>query len=97
MPVTLPPETTRRLQASIKRYCAEHLDIDAGDLKTAMLLDFCLREIGPSIYNAAIADAQAYLHERVSDMDGVCGQQEFTYWAPPASGRGTVERKRGPA
>lgn len=97
MPVTLPPETTRRLQASIKRYCAEHLDIDAGDLKTAMLLDFCLREIGPSIYNAAIADAQAYLHERVSDMDGVCGQQEFAYWAPPTSGRGTVERKRGPA
>ncbi len=26
MPITLSPETTKKLQASIKRYAAEHLD-----------------------------------------------------------------------
>lgn len=26
MPISLPPDTTRKLQASIKRYAAEHLD-----------------------------------------------------------------------
>lgn len=31
MPITLPPETTKKLQASIRRYAAEHLDEEMGD------------------------------------------------------------------
>ncbi len=33
MPLTLPAETTRKLQASIERYAAEHLDEAMGDVK----------------------------------------------------------------
>ena len=47
-----------------------------------MLLDYCLKEIGPTIYNQAIADAQSYFQGRVSDLEGVCHEEEFTYWAP---------------
>ena len=94
MPITLSPDVSKRLQASIKQYFAEHLDDEAGDLKAAMLLDYCVREIGPVIYNLAIADAQAYLQGRVADLEGVCHEPEFTYWAPPPT-RGGVERKRG--
>ena len=39
------------------------------------------------IYNQAIADAQAYFQGRVVDLEGVCYQREFTYWAPRAAGR----------
>ena len=60
MPITLPPEAKKQLLGSIKRYAAENLDQDIGDLKAGMLLDYVLKEIGPSIYNQAIADAQAY-------------------------------------
>ena len=88
MAIKLSPETTKRLEASIKRYVAENLEQDIGDLKAGMLLDYCLREIGPTIYNKAIADAQAYVHARVTDLDGVCYEKEFTYWLPkPGSGR----------
>jgi uncharacterized protein (DUF2164 family) len=81
MAITLPAETTTRLKQSIKRYFAEHLDDpDAGDLKSLMLLDFCLKEIAPTIYNQAIAEAQTYLQERVNDLEGVCYQAEFGYW-----------------
>ena len=80
MPITLSPETTRRLVASIKRYAAENLEEEIGDLKAGLLLEYCLKEIGPSIYNQAIADAQAYFTGRVADLEGVCHEEEFSYW-----------------
>jgi uncharacterized protein (DUF2164 family) len=80
MAITLTPDLSRQLQASIKRFCAEHLDEPIGDLKAGMFLDFCVREIGPVIYNHAIGDAQAYFRERVTDLEGVLYEKEFTYW-----------------
>ena len=32
MAIELPPETTKRLIASIKRYAADHLDEEVGDI-----------------------------------------------------------------
>lgn len=87
MPIELPDETARLLRASIKRYFAENLDQDIGDLKADLLLDFAVREIGPSVYNQAIADAQAYFQGRVADLEGVCFQKEFGYWPPKGPAR----------
>ena len=80
MAIKLPPETITRLVASIKRYAAENLDGEIGDLKAGLLLEYCLEEIGPSIYNQAIADAQAYFTGRVADLEGVCHEPEFGFW-----------------
>ena len=80
MPIKLSPETTKRLIASIKRYAAENLDEEIGDLKAGLLLDYCLKEIGPSVYNQAITDAQAYFTGRVADLEGVCHEPEFGFW-----------------
>jgi uncharacterized protein (DUF2164 family) len=93
MAITLSADTTKQLQASIKRYVAEHMDEDVGDLKAGMLLDFCLKEIGPSIYNQAIADARTYFEGRVVDLEAVCYEPEFTYWAPKPSERPGRSRK----
>lgn len=54
MAITLTPETTRQLHASIRRYFETHMDEPIGDLKAGLLLDFCLKEIGPVIYSRAI-------------------------------------------
>jgi len=86
--IKLSPDTTKQLHASIKRFVAEHLDQDIGDLKTGLLLDYCLREIGPTIYNQAIADAQTYFQGRVVDLEGVCYEKEFTYWPATPADRG---------
>jgi uncharacterized protein (DUF2164 family) len=83
MPITLRPDTRKQLIGSLKRYAAENLDEEIGDLKAGLLLDFCLAEIGAVVYNQAIADAQAYFQERTTDLDGVCHQPEFTYWTTP--------------
>ncbi len=85
--IKLTDETVKKLRASIQRYFAENLDQDIGDLKADLLLDFALREIGPSVYNQAIADAQAYFQGRVTDLEGVCYQKEFAYWPPKGPAR----------
>jgi len=95
MAITLSPDTAKQLEASIKRYFAEHLEQDIGDLKAGMLLDYCLKEIGPIIYNRAVADAQSYFHGRVADLEGVCYETEFTYWAPAPAGRSGKDQKKG--
>jgi len=87
MAITISPDASKQLQASIKRYFAEHLEQDIGDLKASMLLDYVLKEIGPTIYNQAIENAQAYFQGRVADLEGVCYEKEFTYWTPKPEGR----------
>ena len=76
MAITLSDETRRKLVAAIKRYAAANLDEEMGDLKAGLFLEFCLKTIGPSIYNQAIADAQAYFTDRVADLEGVCHEDE---------------------
>jgi uncharacterized protein (DUF2164 family) len=78
--ITLSPDAKKRALASLKRYAAEDLDEEIGDLKADLLLDYILRELGPSIYNAAIADAKAFFQERTADLDAVCFHKEFGYW-----------------
>lgn len=79
MAIKLPKPTEQRLIASIRRYCAEELE-EIGDLKASLFLDFCLREIGPAIYNQAIADAQGVLQGQIADLNGTCFEPEVDYW-----------------
>jgi uncharacterized protein (DUF2164 family) len=78
--IQLTKDSERYLIGSIKRFFAETLDEEIGDLKAALVLEYVVREIGPSIYNQAIADAQAYLHEKTSDLGGSRYEAEFDYW-----------------
>lgn len=67
--------------ASIQRYFQENLPEPIGDLPAGLLLNFFLEEIGPAIYNRAIADAQARLQLRISDLSGELFADEFQYWS----------------
>ena len=86
MVVALSDDIAKRALASIRRFAAEHLDEELGELEARLLLEFFLKEIAPSVYNAAIADAQTYLGDRVSDLEGACYAPEFGYW-PKATTR----------
>jgi uncharacterized protein (DUF2164 family) len=78
--IAISEESRKRAVASIRRYAAEHMDEDIGDLKAELLLRYVLEEIGPTVYNQAIADARAFFEERAADLDGVCYQTEFPFW-----------------
>lgn len=80
MAIKLQPDTEKHLRESIKRFAAEHLDAEIGDLKASLFLEYCVKEIGPSIYNQAIADAQSYMQERAADLVVNRYEEEFDYW-----------------
>jgi len=80
MTIELREEASTRLIASIKRYFEEQLEQKVGDLKAKLILDFCLKEIAPCVYNQAISDAQSYLQGSVSEIESTCFEPEFGYW-----------------
>jgi uncharacterized protein (DUF2164 family) len=87
MAITLTHDARKQAVASIRRYLSETWEQDVGDLKAGLLLDYFLKEIGPSVYNRAIDDAQVYFRDRVVDLEGTCFEKEFGFW-PAASQRG---------
>lgn len=80
MAIELAKDTQTALIESIQRYFKEQLDLPIGNLQARSVLDYVLKEIGPSIYNRAIADAQRHLQARVLDLDVECYEKEFDYW-----------------
>ncbi|MEO1087335.1 MAG: DUF2164 domain-containing protein [Acidobacteriota bacterium] len=81
MPIKLPKEAAKRCVESIQAFFDEHMDASIGDLKARLVLDFCLQEICPTVYNRAIADAQAYMADKSADMDGSLFEEEFGYFS----------------
>jgi uncharacterized protein (DUF2164 family) len=75
--IEIPDDARKRAMASIKRFFAEEIDQEIGDLKATLVLDYFLKELGPTVYNKAIADARAFFEARVVDLDSVCYQNEF--------------------
>ena len=67
--------------ASIQRYFEENMPEPIGELPAGLLLNFFVEEIGPAIYNQAIADSQTRMHQRVADLDGELFEEAFQYWS----------------
>ena len=80
MTIKIKAEAHNRFIASIKRFSQESLDDEMGDLKASLLLAFVMQEIGPTIYNQAITDAQTRLQDAVMDLDGSCHEPDLGYW-----------------
>jgi uncharacterized protein (DUF2164 family) len=76
-PISLSDTTRKQAVATLREYFAANLDEPIGDLKAGLLLDFILSELGPSIYNQAIADARAFFEERSNDLAAVFHRDEF--------------------
>lgn len=80
MTIELSKEDRAQAIASIERYFREHMDEPIGNLAAGGLLGFLLEEIGPSIYNKGVADAQERLQARVAELDFEVHEAEFGYW-----------------
>jgi uncharacterized protein (DUF2164 family) len=75
--ITLPDAARKQAIASIKHFVLDTLDQEIGDLKAALVLDYILKEHGPTIYNQALADARSFIEERAADLEGLGYQAEF--------------------
>ncbi len=80
MEFTLSKDVEQKLVKSLQRYVSENFETDIGNLQSSLFLQFCLEEIGPTIYNQAISDAQTYIQERALDLENTCFAPESEYW-----------------
>ena len=94
MEIELTKEVEKALTASVRRYVSENMENEIGELQASLFLKYCLEEIGPCVYNSAIADAQRYLQEKVSDLENVCYAPQFGYWTKQAKSA-TTRRSSG--
>ena len=80
MTIALTPEMRKEAIASIERYFREHMDERIGNIAAGALLGYFLEEIGPLVYNKAVADVQERLQARVTEVDIEVHEDEFAYW-----------------
>jgi len=79
--IEIPKQVRAAAIASLQRYFEENMAEPIGDLPAGLLLNYFIEEVGPVIYNQAIADAQARMQQRVSDLGGELYADEFQYWS----------------
>ena len=80
MTVELPKDARAQAIASIERYFRENMEEPIGNVAAGALLGYFLEEVGPLVYNKAVADVQERLQMRISELDIEIHEEEFQYW-----------------
>ncbi len=80
MTIELPAATRQAAIDSIRRYFDENMDEPIGNIAAGALLGFFLVEIGPLVYNQAVADVQQRLQTRINEIDLEVYADVFQYW-----------------
>lgn len=80
MTIELTKEDRAQAIASIQRYFENDMEEPIGNVAAGALLGFFLDEIGPTVYNKAVADVQERLQQRISELDLEVHEDEFQYW-----------------
>lgn len=80
MTIDISKDTRKEAIASIERYFQENMEERIGNVTAGALLNFFLEEVGPVIYNKAVADVQERLQARVMELDIEFHEDELQYW-----------------
>jgi uncharacterized protein (DUF2164 family) len=80
MTIEISKDARKEAIASIERYFRENMEEKIGNIAAGALLGFFLEEIGPLVYNQAVAQVQERLQARVSEIDIEVHEDEFPYW-----------------
>ena len=66
--IELSKDQKERTVEKIKSYFEEELQQDIGGFEAEFLLDFFAKEIGPTLYNRGLFDAQQALNEKMEEL-----------------------------
>jgi uncharacterized protein (DUF2164 family) len=80
MTIEISKEARQQAITSIERYFRENMEEPIGNIAAGALLGFFLEEVGPLVYNKAVAEVQERLQLRISEIDLEVHEDEFQYW-----------------
>ena len=87
MPIEISKEARKDAIESIVRYFQENMEEKIGNVAAEGLLGYFLEELGPIVYNQAVAAVQDRLQARIMEVDIEIHEDEFQYWR-------RIERKK---
>ena len=70
MRIKLSDERRSDLVRAIQAHFRDQHDDEIGELKASLILDFFMKQLGPSVYNQAIRDAHDFIQDKLADLDG---------------------------
>jgi uncharacterized protein (DUF2164 family) len=76
--IRLSDERRQRLVRILQHHYETSYAESLSAFRASQLLDLCLRELGPTVYNQAIQDACAFMQDKLTDLEG-----EFYEPLPP--------------
>jgi len=68
MAIELQPEKRKHLIAQITSFIYDEFEIEIGELRATLVLDFMNKHVAAAAYNQGVADSQAYLTNKLADM-----------------------------
>ena len=80
MTIEISKQARSEAVVSIERYFQVNMEEKIGNIAAGALLGFFLEELGPIVYNKAVADVQERLQSRISELDIEVHEDEFQYW-----------------
>jgi len=69
MRIRLSEERKEAIAAGLAGFYREEFDEEMSEYRAMAIVDFMLRQIGPSQYNQAITDVRKYMTEKIEDLD----------------------------
>jgi len=69
MRIKLAPERKDEIVRSVINWFSNEFDEELSPFRAEALVDFMLKQIGPSQYNQAITDARKFMLEKLDDLD----------------------------
>jgi uncharacterized protein (DUF2164 family) len=78
MRIQLSDDRRARVLSSLKGYFSDHFDEPLSDFRAEALLDFVIRELGPSVYNQGVRDACSFIQQKLGDIEGEVYETEST-------------------
>lgn len=79
MAIEISKEARKEAIASIERYFEANMEERIGNIAAGALLNYFLEEIGPLVYNQAVAEVQERLQARIAELDIEVHEDEFQY------------------
>ena len=87
MTIEISKEARKDAIESIQQYFQKQREEKIGNLAADTLLDYFIEELGPLIYNKAVADVQNRLQARIMEVDIEVHEEPFQFWKKEKSAR----------
>jgi len=71
MDIKLSEVRKKQIIEEVQSYFNNEHDESIGDLKAEIIVDFFIQKLGPKIYNQAIEEANAFIQEKLIDLESI--------------------------